>query len=311
VIGAAAVSAAELEGAAIPVYDEGRLRRMDRFGRAGFLAGSLALRDAGHVAPADVDARVGVVLGSALGCRDANTRHAHLLASARHVEDLSPSLFTQTVHNSAAGELAIEWRIGGPSEVLVSGRAAGLEAILRAASLVGSGAADRVVAVGAEGLHPEMQAAWLEERARYGPRGAELPCADGGAAVVVAREGGAARARLHGGVVFFEPDEKRVAARLAAFVEGLTGGGGGTPALVLAAPALDAALEPAALEAAGLGALVVDGPSERELFGAAGPLAVVDVLRGARGGLSVVVVRDPEGPVAAVALELPATPRSG
>jgi hypothetical protein len=310
VIGAGAVDARELAGDAIPVYDEGRLRRMDRYGRAGFLAGSLALRDAGASASRDADPRAGLVFGTALGCRDSITDHACLLAQTTHVEDLRPSLFTQTVHNSVVGELAIEWRLGGVSEVLVSGRTAGLEALLRAAAHVAEGDADRVVAAGAEGIHPEMERAWSEEQRRYGARGEDVPCADGGAALVLARPGaGRAHARLLGGASFFEPDAEWVAARLAPFLRRLGGEEGALPALVLASPALDAAFDRAALERAGLGSIVIEGPPRVELFAAAGPRAIVDLLRAKTPGLYAVVVRDPEGPVAAVGLEV--IPRNG
>ena len=83
--------------------DANRTRRMDRFGRSGALAGERALAAAGigsagtDAAP---DARFGVVVGTAFGCRDAVTRHAELLASAARVEDLAPSVFAATVHNA-------------------------------------------------------------------------------------------------------------------------------------------------------------------------------------------------------------------
>ncbi|HKC23269.1 MAG TPA: beta-ketoacyl synthase N-terminal-like domain-containing protein [Thermoanaerobaculia bacterium] len=310
VIGAGAVDAGQLAGDAIPMYDEGRLRRMDRYGRAGFLAGSLALRDAGQAASRHADPRAGLVFGTALGCRDSITDHARLLAETAHVEDLRPSLFTQTVHNSVVGELAIEWRLGGISEVLVSGRTAGVEALLRAAAHVADGDADRVVAAGAEGMHAEMELAWEEERHRYGARGEDVPCADGGAALVLARSGSVpARGRILGGVSFFEPDAERVAARLAPFLRRLAGEGGALPVLVLASPALDAAFERAGLERAGLESIVIEGPPRVELFAAAGPRAIVDLLRAQMPGLYVVVVRDPEGPVAALGLEV--IPRTG
>jgi len=309
VIGSAAVDAGELAGPGVPFADEARLRRMDRFGRAGFLAGSLALRAAGYDARPDVDPRAGLVFGSALGCRDANTRHAVLVSQTAQPEDLSPSLFTQTVHNSVVGELSIEWRLGGVSELLVSGRTAGLEAILRGAAHVSEGEAERSVAAGAEGIHPEMERAWNEERPRYGGRAEDVACTDGAASVVLARSGtAAARATLRGGVVFFEPDAGRVASRLASFVAGIEKGRGVRARLVLASPALDGAFEDTAVVRAGLDGRAITGPAAVERFSTAGPRAVADLIAGGGAGLHVVVVRDPGGPVAALALEI--SPRS-
>jgi 3-oxoacyl-(acyl-carrier-protein) synthase len=113
IAGAAIVNAENLSGASVPYADEARLRRMDRFGRAGFLAGSAALVDARIARTREPAPRVGLVVGTAFGCRDAVTRHAHLLAETAHTDELSPSLFTQTVHNTVAGERALAWGGGG------------------------------------------------------------------------------------------------------------------------------------------------------------------------------------------------------
>lgn len=146
--------------------DANRLRRMDRFGRSGVLAGSRALAAAG-LAPAAPgaapDPRFGVVVGTAYGCRDAITQHERLLAAAAEVEDLAPSVFAATVHNAVAGELAIIFGLGGVAETLVSGRTAGLEALVLAASRVAKGAADRILVVAAEGLDEEMRRAFERE----------------------------------------------------------------------------------------------------------------------------------------------------
>ena len=148
------------------LVDANRLRRMDRFGRSGVLAGAHALSAAGvdaAVPGAAPDPRFGVVVGTALGCRDAIAQHERLLAAAARVEDLSPSVFAATVHNSVAGELAIGWGLGGPAETLVSGRTAGLEALVLAAARVARGDADRVLVVAAEGIDDVTREAFLRE----------------------------------------------------------------------------------------------------------------------------------------------------
>jgi 3-oxoacyl-[acyl-carrier-protein] synthase II len=148
------------------LVDANRLRRMDRFGRSGVLAGARALSAAGALfaAPgAAADPRFGVVVGTAFGCRDAMTQHERLLASAARVEDLAPSVFAATVHNTVGGELAILFALGGPAETLVSGRTAGLEALALAAARVAKGDADRVLVVAAEGIDEEMRRAFGRE----------------------------------------------------------------------------------------------------------------------------------------------------
>ena len=144
------------------LVDANRLRRMDRFGRSGVLAGARSLAAAGFppvAAGAAPDPRFGVFVGTAFGCRDAITQHERLLAAAARVEDLAPSVFAATVHNTVAGELAIGWGLGGPAETLVSGRTAGLEALVLAASRIAKGDADRILVVAAEGIDDAMREA--------------------------------------------------------------------------------------------------------------------------------------------------------
>ncbi len=148
------------------LVDANRLRRMDRFGRSGVLAGARALSAAGVLAAAPgvtADPRFGVVVGTAFGCRDAMTQHERLLASASRVEDLAPSIFAATVHNTVGGELAILFALGGPAETLVSGRTAGLEALALGASRAAKGDADRILVVAAEGIDEEMRRAFERE----------------------------------------------------------------------------------------------------------------------------------------------------
>lgn len=143
-----------------------RLRRMDRFGRSGVLAGARVLSAAERAPAAPLaapDPRFGVVVGTAFGCRDAITQHERLLAAAARVEDLAPSVFAATVHNAVCGELAILYGLGGVAETLVSGRTAGLEALVLAARRVVQGDADRILVVAAEGLGEEMRGAWGRE----------------------------------------------------------------------------------------------------------------------------------------------------
>lgn len=146
--------------------DANRLRRMDRFGRSGVLAGASVLAAAGRApvaGEAGPDPRFGIVVGTGCGCRDAITQHERLLASAGRVEDLAPSVFVATVHNAVCGELAILYGLGGVAETLVSGRTAGLEALALAARRVEAGDADRILVVAAEGLDDETRRAFLRE----------------------------------------------------------------------------------------------------------------------------------------------------
>ena len=148
------------EGEGDATEDAHRLRRMDRFGRAGYLAGTRAFAAAGRVSGAPPHARAGVIVGTRHGCRSAITEHAARLAAATRVEDLAPSVFAATVHNTVSGELAIALGLGGISETIVAGLTAGLEALILGAHRVAAGDADRILAVAAEGVDDAMREAW-------------------------------------------------------------------------------------------------------------------------------------------------------
>jgi hypothetical protein len=201
--------------------DARRLRRMDRFGRAGYLAGTRAFAAAGRVSGAPPHARSGVIVGTRHGCRSAITEHAARLAAATRVEDLAPSVFAATVHNTVNGELAIALGLGGISETIVAGRTAGLEALILGARRVAGGDADRVLVVAAEGIDDAMRAAWEEERSAFGPRASGVELVETGAAVLLeareissnGEEKSQERIRFLEGYLFFEPDARRATAR--------------------------------------------------------------------------------------------------
>ena len=231
-----AALAAEAENGA---RDEmNRLRRMDRFGRTGFLAGTRAFAASGATPLAGPDARSGVIVGTRHGCRPAITEHAARLAAAARVEDLAPSVFAATVHNSVNGELAMTLGLGGVSETIVSGRTAGFEALILGARRVASSGADRVLVVAAEGVDDAMREAWEEERLALGERAAGVELVETGAAVLLQAEkissNGKEKREDHirfvEGCLFFEPDARRAAVRLFEWVDEVAAQGRGEAA---------------------------------------------------------------------------------
>jgi len=220
-------------GAPGALEDANRLRRMDRFGRMGFLAGTRAFAASGATRPSSPGARGGVVVGTRHGCRSAITEHAARLASAARVEDLAPSVFAATVHNTVNGELAMALGLGGASETIVSGRTAGLEALILGARRVAAGDADRILVVAAEGVDAAMREAWTEERSALGARAAGVELVETGAAVLLEapeifskQEG---RIRFLEGCLFFEPEVRRAAARFFDWVNDVEARAAGDP----------------------------------------------------------------------------------
>ena len=297
--------------------DLNRLRRMDRFGRTGFLAGMRAFSGSGASRPQGTDPRGGVIVGTRHGCRPAITEHATLLSAATRVEDLAPSVFASTVHNSVNGELALALGLGGVSETIISGRSAGLEALILGARRVATDAADRVLVVAAEGVDDAMREAWTEERSLLGPRAAGVELVETGAAVLLEAEKMEDRdhIRFVEGCLFFEPDARQARARFFEWmkeVEARAGEDARPAAVSLCVPDYEDFLEG---EEGGGG-----DPSriERlERFGAAGLYEIASDVAARRAlatdalsthspskKIHVYVTRDVAGAVAAVALEV-------
>ena len=289
-----------------------RLRRMDRFGRAGYLAGLRAFAAAGLAREERPHSGYGVIVGTRHGCRSAITEHAARLAAARRVEDLAPAVFAATVHNTVSGELAIALGLGGVSEAIVSGRTAGLEALILGARRIAGGDADRVLVVAAEGIDDAMRAAWEEEKLAFGERAAGVELVETGAAVVLEAEEISSNerspVRYVSGTLFFQPDARRAAARVLEWVKGVeaqAGRGAAPAAITLCGPSYEDFLE-------GNTEGTLEAP-QCERFGAAGVYEIAhDVARIARAAPStsspskkirVYVTRDMTGGVAAVALE--------
>lgn len=287
--------------------DAHRLRRMDRFGRAGYLAGTRAFAAAGLAREERPHSRCGVIVGTRHGCRSAITEHAARLAAATRVEDLSPSVFAATVHNTVNGELAIALGLGGISETIVAGRTAGLEALILGARRVAAGDADRILVVAAEGVDDAMREAWEEERSALGARAAGVDLVETGAAVLLEAEEISSnreekrkeRIRFLGGSLWYEPEARRAAARFFEWVNDVAARGAGdaaSPAAVtLCTPDYEGFFEGEKGDPPGV-----------ERFGAAGLYEIAHDFAGRRAqaaGIHLYVTRDITGAVAAVALE--------
>ncbi len=233
-----------------PLVDANRVRRMDLFGRAGFHVGVRAFDASGRARGSVPDPGRGIVVGTCHGCRPAIFEHAARLGAASRLEDLAPSVFAATVHNTVNGELAIELSCGGISETIVSGRTSGLEALILGARRVASGDADEILVVAAEGLDAATRAAWEEEKAAFGERASGVELAEAAAAVLLVADddnpGGRLGVRYVAGTLFFEPDARRAEARVLEWIGEIAAracGRSASPTVIPCGPLYEAFLE--------------------------------------------------------------------
>ncbi|TMB19723.1 MAG: hypothetical protein E6J59_11035 [Deltaproteobacteria bacterium] len=306
ITGAGAVTSRDVSLDALPEAVRARAARAERVTQLVLAAAGRALVAAGlDATDGEPRPRLGVVLGTAFGCFLTNAAYERRLLEGGPAA-ASPRLFAATVSNAAAGELAIAYRLGGPSVTLTAGAASGLVALGHAADLVRAGHADAVVAGGADALDDDLRR-WL---AAGGLDCGRAPAE--GAALVVLEHAERARGRAVLGTVEgvgagFEPDPagEGAGAGLAAAVATALEEAGLLPSevrvVVSAAPPALAGLERPAL--GGLEPRTIVRPKDTlgETFGAAGTLGLLAALAAApREGALLVLDVCASGHVAAL-----------
>ena len=161
---------------AIPAGEKGRTpfsvatpRRLDRAGALAIAAGRLAVEDAG-LAPSE---RVGIVLGAG-GSGTETTGQFFRVVVEKGPAAANPSLFPNTVPNSAAGQLAIALGAGGPNATFAARGVAAETAIAYAALLLERGRADAVLAGGVSEANEFLREGYLRTRS-LAPDGVARP----------------------------------------------------------------------------------------------------------------------------------------
>ena len=129
-------------------------RRMDRYAQFAMAAASQALQDARLDVNESNAHRIGVIIGSGVGGITSLLEQAEVLRT-RGPRRVSPFLIPMMLQDTAPGQVAIRYGLKGPNFAVVSACATGANAIGEAAQVIHRGAADVMLAGGAEaGLLP-------------------------------------------------------------------------------------------------------------------------------------------------------------
>jgi 3-oxoacyl-[acyl-carrier-protein] synthase II len=124
-------------------------RRMDRFTQFALVAASQALQDS-QVTVTDENAnRIGAVIGSGIGGIISVMEQAEVMRT-RGPRRVSPFLVPMMLPDTAPGQVAITYGLKGPNFAVISACATGANAIGEAAEVIRRGAADIMLAGGAE-----------------------------------------------------------------------------------------------------------------------------------------------------------------
>ncbi len=124
-------------------------RKMDRFTQFATVATLEALAHAGLTIDESNRDRVGIVIGTGIGGIGVLLEQAEALRE-RGPERVSPFLVPMMISDGAAGAIAIRVGARGPNMAVVTACATGTNALGEAAAMIRRGAADAMIAGGAE-----------------------------------------------------------------------------------------------------------------------------------------------------------------
>ncbi len=137
-----------------------KTRRLDRLSCWALAAAALALKDAGVDLETIDRSRVAVLFASGLGCVEL-TEAFYRSAALNGWSGTDPITFPETLANAPACHVALFHGLRGPNLTLGGENFAAEIALLRAASLLRHGQADRAIVIAGDALSPAVYA-WYE-----------------------------------------------------------------------------------------------------------------------------------------------------
>ncbi|RMH00571.1 MAG: beta-ketoacyl-[acyl-carrier-protein] synthase II [Chloroflexi bacterium] len=149
-------------------------RRRDRYQQLATVAANEAIRDAGlEVTDANRE-RIGVIMGTGIGGMRTLVEQEHIVME-QGVRRVSPFAITMIMPNGAAGMLAIDYGMQGPSSTVTTACAAGSDAIGHAFRAIQYGEADVIVTGGSESVIADIAIAGFERAGATSKRTSHTP----------------------------------------------------------------------------------------------------------------------------------------
>lgn len=138
--GESAISVSEM-----PQYKRKGLNFADSFTKKVCFTAEKAIEDSGAELSRDTGVFLGTSLGNLKSIMDFETKYFK-----KGIKGITPTIFSNTVMNTTAGQVAISFGFSGMNMTESSGSSAGAEALLCCADMIESGRVDAAVAGGAE-----------------------------------------------------------------------------------------------------------------------------------------------------------------
>lgn len=176
-------------------------RRMDRLSICAVMASTLALRDAAIRTGEGAGERIGVLFGTGMGPMESMEQLVRPLLE-EGPGSANPAIFPNTVYNAAAGYVAMQLGVTGPTSTVTAGHAAGAVALQYAYDLVASRRADAMLCLAADTLTDVVLRAHRELGLLYAG-GDGLALSEGGFALLLESlsSAQARHARIYGEVL--------------------------------------------------------------------------------------------------------------
>jgi 3-oxoacyl-[acyl-carrier-protein] synthase II len=137
----------------LPYVDKADIRRLDRFGKMNMAGVQVGIQDAGFTREEVAAGRletVGLILNTTFGSWESTNVFAQQLIDTQPTE-CSPRVFPNTVLNAAQGQVAIKFRLKGPTSTLT-----GIPAIAYGIDLIRSGRAEQLIVGGVDEMHANV-----------------------------------------------------------------------------------------------------------------------------------------------------------
>ncbi len=134
---------------AASLFGHREARRMDRFTQFAMAAAQQAVHQAGLVATDENRDRIGIIIGSGIG-GIGTLLEQNAVMLEKGPDRVSPFLIPMMIADTAPGMIAIQLGMRGPNMAIATACASGSNAIGEALEMIRRGAADAIVAGGAE-----------------------------------------------------------------------------------------------------------------------------------------------------------------
>jgi len=137
------------------IEENANTRGMDRISKYAVLAAKLALEDSAISLSSEDRERIGVVIGSAFGCTESNSKFIETLIK-KGPRLVNPVIYRNSVSNAASGQIALTFGCKGFHCTINSGSVSSSEAIAYSFELIKRGRAEVIISGGVETFSPAV-----------------------------------------------------------------------------------------------------------------------------------------------------------